>query len=36
MIYTQDETGNLSPTENRAAAAFIGTARKAFNQRKTQ
>jgi len=35
-IYTHNEKDNLSPAEKRAAAAFIGTARKAFNQRKTQ
>lgn len=36
MIYTHNERDNLSPAEKRAAAAFIDTARKGFNQRKTQ
>jgi hypothetical protein len=36
MIYTHNEKGNLSAAEKRAAAAFIDTARKGFNQRKTQ
>jgi len=35
-IYTHNEKGNLSPAEKRAAAALIDTARKGFNQRKTQ
>ena len=35
-IYTHNEKDNLSPAEKRAAAAFIDTARKGFNQRKTQ
>jgi hypothetical protein len=36
MIDRHNEKGNLSPAEKRAAAAFIDTARKGFNQRKTQ
>jgi len=35
-IYAHNEKGNLSPAEKRAAAALIDTARKGFNQRKTQ
>jgi hypothetical protein len=35
-IYTHNEKDNLSLAEKRAVAAFIDTARKAFNQRKTQ
>jgi hypothetical protein len=35
-IYTHKEKANLSRAEKKAAAAFIGTACKAFNQRKTQ
>ena len=34
-IYTHNEKDDLSPAERRAAAAFIDTARKGFNQRKT-
>ena len=36
MIYTHSDKDNLSPAEKRAAAAFIDSARKGFNQRKTQ
>jgi hypothetical protein len=35
-IDTHNEKGNLSPAEKRAAVALIDTARKSFNQRKTQ
>jgi hypothetical protein len=35
-IYTHNEKDNLSPAERRAAAAFINTARKGSNQRKTR
>ena len=35
-IYTHNEKDNLSPAEKKAAAAFIDTARKGFNERKTQ
>jgi hypothetical protein len=35
-IYMHNEKDNLSSAEKRAAAAFIDTARKGFNQRKTR
>ena len=35
-IYTHNEKDNLSPAERRAAAAFIDTARKGLDQRKTR
>ena len=35
-IYAHNEKDNLSPAERRAAAAFIDTARKGFDQRKTR
>ncbi len=35
-IYTHNEKDNLSQSEKKAAAAFIDTARKGFNQRRTQ
>jgi hypothetical protein len=35
-IYTHNEKDNLSSAEKRAAAAFIDTARKGFNQRNTR
>jgi hypothetical protein len=35
-IYAHNEKDNLSSAEKRAAAAFIETARKGFNQRNTR